>query len=277
MEVARSEHPAVALDGEVVVIGGLISAAPGRISATASVEAYDPVAATWRRLPDLPQPRHHLMAAVLEGRLFALGGYAESGFDAIDTVWELVDGTWQDRVPLPEPVGAGAAVALDGHIYVVGGTPDGGLHRYDPVGEAWESLASPLQRREHVAAVGFESQLWLLAGRWQGAFPTTTELYDVASDSWAPGPSLNEARSGFGATVISDAIWVAGGEVFDPDTSLASVETLREGRWTRGDDLPVGLHGNPLVAVVDTVYLPGGSVRAGGVDNPGALYALPSR
>lgn len=276
MGVARSEHPAVLFEDELVVIGGLVEAGLGRTAVTATVEAYDPGSDRWRSLPDLPEPRHHSMAAVVSGRLIVIGGFSEGGFDAVDSVWELVEGSWAARAPLPRPVGAGSAVTLDGLIYVVGGAPDGGLFSYDPQADTWAELSGQSSFREHVAAVELDGEIWAIGGRGPGEIHATTEIYDPSSDNWRFGPSLNVARSGFGAAVSGGSIYVAGGEVFDPNQALDSTERLDPGigSWELAEVLPVGLHGNPLVAIEGTLYLPGGSTRAAGVDNAGELLSL---
>jgi N-acetylneuraminic acid mutarotase len=275
MSVPRSEHPAVVVEGEIVVAGGLVTAGLGRTSVTASVEAYDPESDSWRSLPDLPAPRHHLMAASVEGRLFVIGGFAGSGFAPVDEVEELVEGFWEARARMPRPVGAGAAVVLDGLVYVVGGAPDGGLFRYDPDIDRWAELTAPQEFREHVAAVVLDGEIWALGGRRPGSIFSSSEIYDPVTDTWRPGPSMSQARSGFGATVHEGSIYVAGGEVFSPDRALDSVEHLDPGgEWTRDEPLPFGLHGNPLVSHGSSLYLPGGSRRAGGVDNPGTMLRL---
>lgn len=275
MRVARSEHPGVVLGGEVVVIGGFIEVGVGRIGVTDTVEAYSPDSDTWRDLPDLPEPIHHGMAAVVADRLFALGGYS-SGGDPVDSMWELVGDAWIDRAPLPGPVGAGAAVVVDDWVYVVGGTPDGGFYRYDPESNAWAELPRPSMQREHVAAVARDGEVWAIAGRWQGEIFDTIEIYNSDSQTWRLGPSLNEARSGFGAVAIGERIVVAGGELFSPEEALPSVEMLdADGdEWVFIDPLPHGLHGNPLVGLGSDLLLPGGSTRARDVVNDGRTFLL---
>jgi N-acetylneuraminic acid mutarotase len=275
MSIARSEHPGVVLNGEIVVSGGFIEIGVGRIGVTESVEAYSPETDTWRELPALPEPRHHGMAAGVADRLFVIGGYSAAG-DAVDTVWVLVDDNWVDRAPLPGPVAAGAAVVVDDSIYVVGGTPEARFYRYDVASDAWAELPGPGLQREHVAAVAQDGEVWAIAGRWEGEIFNTTEIYDPGSESWRSGPTLNEARSGFGAVVIDGSVVVAGGEVFSPDEALDSVERLDSGtgEWSFIDPLPHGLHGNPLVVVGTDLYLPGGSTRAAGVENDGRSYRL---
>jgi N-acetylneuraminic acid mutarotase len=275
MTVARSEHPGVALDGEVIVIGGFIEVGVGRTGVTDTVEAFNPVTSTWSELPRLPAPIHHGMATAVSDRLFVIGGYSETG-DAVNTVWEMVDGAWAARSPLPQPVAAGAAVALDDSIYVVGGTPQGGLYRYDTAEDVWSGMAAPDQQREHVAAAVFEGEVWAIAGRWLGEIFDSTEIFDPDSGSWRNGPTLTEARSGFGAAVVGDTLVVAGGEVFEPDQALSSVELLSAGagQWAMIDSLPHGVHGNPLVTIGAEVYLPGGSTRAAGIENDGRSYRI---
>lgn len=276
MEVARSEHPAVVLDNRIVVLGGLIELAPGRFGVTPTVEAYDPRADSWTRLADMPQPLHHNMAAVVGDRLFAIGGFSASGFTATDQVWELVGGSWVDRAPLPRAIGAGAAVGLDGRIFVVGGAPGGGLHVYDPADDAWETLPGPSAFREHLAAVVYEGEIWAIGGREPGLIHDTIEIYDQVTNTWRPGPTLDQRRSGFGAAVVGESVYVAGGEVFDPDDALDSTERFDPaiGDWTEYEPLPSGLHGNPLVTVGGTLYVPGGSTRAAGVENAGELWSI---
>jgi N-acetylneuraminic acid mutarotase len=275
MTVARSEHPAVVVGGEVVVAGGFIEVGVGRTGVTPTVEAYSPESDTWRDLPDLPEARHHGMAAAIDDRIFFIGGYTASG-DASAAVWELVDDAWVDRATLPTSVAAGAALALEDAIYLVGGVPDGLFYRYDVAGDSWVALPTPSTQREHVAAVALDGEVWAIAGRWATGVVNTTEVYDPAAQSWRAGPTLGEARSGFGAVVVEGAIVVAGGEVFSPDAALDSVEILNPGsdEWAPVESLPHGLHGNPLVALNTEVYLPGGSTRPAAVANDGVTYRL---
>ena len=275
MEIARSEHPAVVLDDEIVVLGGLIEVGVGRTGVTASVEAYTPATDTWRILTELPEARHHGMAAVVGDRIFFIGGYTSAG-DPSTAVWELDGDTWVGRAPTPIPVGAASAAAVGQEIYLVGGVPEGLFLRYEVARDRWYALAPPPTRREHVASVHVNGEVWAIAGRWMGEIFDTTDIFDLETETWREGPRLLDPRSGFGAVVVEDSVFVAGGEVFDPDEALKSVERLDdESRgWLSVESLPHGLHGNPLVAAGRHVYIPGGSTRAADVVNDGATYRL---
>lgn len=278
MAESRSEHPAAFVEGEIVVAGGLIEVGVGRTGVTPTVEAYAPETDAWHSLVDLPEARHHGMAATVGERLFFMGGYTAAG-DPSNSVWELVEGEWIDRGALPAPVAAGAAVNTGESIFVVGGVPEGNVYRYDVAGNTWDTIPAPGTRREHVAAVALDGEIWAIAGRWEGEVFDTTEIYNPDAQVWRAGPSLLEARSGFGGVVIDGAIFVAGGEVFSPDAALDTVERLghARGEWEAIQSLPHGLHGNPLVAIGTEIYLPGGSTRPAAVDNDGVTYRLQLR
>ena len=141
MEIPRSEMPAVVVADEIWVPGGLTDNVLG-FSGSDVVEVYDPNSDTWRQGPDLPEARHHAMAAVVGEDLYLIGGMVGDSFEPSALVWRLRADAWEPIAPLPEPRGAGAAVVLDGSIYVIGGVPNGGsVIRYDPETGEWTEVA----------------------------------------------------------------------------------------------------------------------------------------
>lgn len=280
MEIARSETPAAVIDETIYVPGGLVSSAQG-VGVAASVERYRSDTNTWDSVADMPAPRHHSMSVAVEGLVYVLGGFGD-GFDPWATCWvfEPQPNGWSEIADLPLSVGAGAAVEIEGIIYVVGGVPLGtSLYAYDPRTDVWETLAPLAQPREHTAAVAYDGDLWVLGGRWEEAMLASVEIFDTESHSWSSGPSMQEARSGFGATVQGDSIFVAGGEVFDQSngfvaTALDTVEQFDGETWTFVEPLPRHLHGLPMVTVGDSIYVLSGSIEAAAANNTGEVWSL---
>jgi N-acetylneuraminic acid mutarotase len=273
MPTARSEMPAVAIDGVIYV--------PGGFGGLSRLEAYDVEGDVWTRLADMPQGRHHLMAAAHEGRLYVFGGASSLiSWAPTDTVWvyDPDRDDWQMLSPLPEARHSGAAISLGGYIYIVGGVGESGsLLRYDPDADLWSRLATLEQRREHIAVGVLDGEIYAIGGRWEGSGELrAVEIFDPASDQWRQGPELTTSRAGFGATSVGDLIVVAGGEViFTGDEALQSVEILSSdaSAWVLGPPLPVALHGVPMAADDGRVYLLGGSDRPGGIDNQGRVLS----
>ncbi len=280
MEIARSEIPAAVIGETIYVPGGLVPTAQG-VGVAASVERYRSDTDTWDSVADMPAPRHHSMSLAVDGLVYLLGGFGDR-FDPWATGWvfEPQPNGWGEIADLPLSVGAGAAVEIEGIIYVVGGVPNGtSLYAYDPMADIWATLAPMTHAREHTAAVAFEGDLWVLGGRWEEAMLSSVEIFDTDSGTWSSGPSMQEARSGFGATVLDDNIFVAGGEVFDQSdgfvaTALDSVERFDGENWTFIEPLPRPLHGVPLVTVGDSIYLLSGSIEAAAADNTGEVWSI---
>ena len=117
------ELHAATLDDRIYVAGGIA----GGNTVSARVFVLGPDAGAWRRVADLPAPRHHMPLVVVADSLYAVGGYDASGMVAVKTLWvydERAD-RWLDRPSLPEARGASAAGAVDGRILVVGGVGPG--------------------------------------------------------------------------------------------------------------------------------------------------------
>jgi non-specific serine/threonine protein kinase len=68
------------------VAGGVIVSAGGEAptGTIASVYGFDLRIRRWRRLPDLPTPRHGLGLAAVGGRVYALAGGAQPGLSVSD-------------------------------------------------------------------------------------------------------------------------------------------------------------------------------------------------
>ena len=271
MPTARSEMRAAVVDGIIYV--------PGGFGGLTSFEAYDPANDSWTQLAPLPEPAHHMMVTSYNGKVYVFGGGPDLSWRATASVlvYDPATAAWTEAELMPERRMSGEAVLLGNFIYLVGGT--GGttaLLRYDPAEDAWAVLPGPSQPREHVAAVAFNDELWVIGGRWGGTGAlATVEIFSPASGSWRDGPEMNEARSGFGAAAVGGRIVVAGGEILGarPWTALAGAEVYDPDTdaWTLLPKLPAGIHGMPVVGFEGSAFVLGGSDRAGGIDNRGRV------
>ncbi len=274
MPTARSEMRVGVVDGIFYV--------PGGFGGLTDFAAYDPENDSWTELAPLPEPAHHMMATGHNGKVFVFGGGPDLSWQATSSifVYDPATDVWTAAGAMPERRMSGEAVSLGDFIYLVGGT--GGttaMLRLDPMDGSWTVLPGPVQPREHVAAVAFNDELWVIGGRWGGTGAlATVEIFSPASGAWRDGPEMVEARSGFGAAAVGERIIVAGGEILGarPWKALASAEVYDavSGAWSLLTELPAGIHGMPVVGYEGTAYVLGGSDRAGGIDNRGRVLRL---
>lgn len=167
-------------EGRIFYAGGLHDG-----SAVPWFDVYDPVADRWSSLPDLPTPRDHFQAAVLDDRLYAIGGRAQA-IDATTTAneaFDLTSGRWVAGLSgLPTPRGGFAAVVAGDEIVVMGGEGGGSVHAvveaYRPATDAWRQLAGMPAPRHGIQAASCSGGLYVAAGGiQQGHLPSA--IHDV--------------------------------------------------------------------------------------------------
>ncbi len=112
------------------------------------------------------------------------------------------------------------AVASDG-TYAYSGTgsagdsPTSGFYRYDPVGDTWTSLPNVPIAVYAAGAVyaGNTNAIYIFGGYDGTAAQSTTQIYNIATQSWSTGAPMPEGRSFVNAAYYPDngKIYVIGG------------------------------------------------------------------
>jgi N-acetylneuraminic acid mutarotase len=149
------------------------------------VQVYDSETDSWSLGPTLPRPLHHTITAVVDGRLFLIGGEAgnptggESVFqDRVYMLDEAAD-TWIERAPMPTARSGGGSAVIDAKIYLAGGRPPRGndLAAYDPATDQWTVLPAIPTQRNHLAVGAIDGRLYVAGGRFGGG--VGSEMTDI--------------------------------------------------------------------------------------------------
>lgn len=147
---------------------------------TAQGVVLDPAQGRWSAIAPAPTARNSGAAAVIDGRLYVVGGrqalkQADGSLRQVNVaaleVYDPAQDRWTTRAPMPQAQGGLAAAALDGRLYVFGG-------------EQWV----PEQK--------------VFAEAW---------VYEPKRDSWTALPALPTPRHGLGAATLGSRIHVFGG------------------------------------------------------------------
>jgi N-acetylneuraminic acid mutarotase len=261
---ARSEVAAASFRGGVAVVGGFL--ADG--SSSREVDLYSPQGDSWQRLPDLPVPVNHAMAAATGGRLYVLGGYGGPLVGARRTAFVLEGKAWTRLPPLPAIRAAGGAAIVGGRLYVVGGVGAAGLARkafvLDLASRRWSAISGP-RPREHLAVAAAGGRVYALAGRTAGLDTNLSvfEVYSTSTKRWRRLSPVSAPRGGTGAAAVGRLIVSAGGE--QPGGTIASVYgyDLASGRWRRLPDLPTPRHGLGVASAGGRIYAVAGGTTPG--------------
>ena len=237
---------------------------------------YDADLDQWTVLPQTPAGRDHGVAAVVGDSLYVTGGNRNGGGDQSSNGWRWVipENRWEAIPQLPQVTASGGAT-LGGFAYF--GHLNGTMVQFDPRTRTTRTIpAAPGNMpRDHSQLVAFQGELWMIGGRQ----PQTgaVRIYDPASETWRPGPTLAVARAGFAAAASRTHLFVAGGEIlFPPFNVLSSVEAIVAGgsAWQPMPNLPTGLHGFGAIATGNAFITVGGSTVAAEQFNPGVVHIL---
>ncbi len=224
------------LDGLIYAVGGFSGAFPNW-KPEASVYSYDFETAQWSALSDLPVARGEHVSAVVDGRIYVIGGrvggtvsaatYKEHRDTGRVDVFDPETGIWSRGVDAPTARNSAASAVIDGRIYVVGGRqylgqPDGtavnvnvaSLEAFDPETGLWSVKAPMPQAAGGLAAAAVGGKLYVVGGeQWSPTRKVFAEgwVYDPATDEWDAMPDLNVPRHGLAAAAIEGRIYVFGG------------------------------------------------------------------
>jgi hypothetical protein len=273
-----------AWNGTIVVAGGLRAAADRarRFTTLAGTALFDPAADGWTEGPSLPAPRHHLVLAAADDRVYGFGGFVgeelgRNGFQFRDDVYAF-DGTAWGRVgALPTPLGETVALALDGRIHLVTGSLHGpdrqgatGTHLvYDPAADAWSEAAPAPTARSSATGAVIDGRLYVAGGRTTTDGVTNRgalERYDPDADAWTALRPLPQPAGGLAGAALDGTLYVFGGEYFDDGGGVYEQTWAYRpaaDAWTALPPMPTPRHGLAGVALGNSVFAIGGNTAAG--------------
>lgn len=113
------EHLAAVSDGVYVyALGGRALSADEN---SAAFERFDPEAGTWEKLTSMPTARGSYGAALVDGRIVAVGGEEPTRVLATAEMYDISTGKWTTLAPVNTPVHGEAVDAVGLTVYVIGG------------------------------------------------------------------------------------------------------------------------------------------------------------
>jgi N-acetylneuraminic acid mutarotase len=113
------EHVAAATDGVYLyAVGGRALSSDKNLK---TLERYDPEKNQWTRLTQMPTARGGLGAAVVDGRLVAVGGEHSTGVFGTVEAYDIASDTWSTLAELETPRHGLAVAAVGNSLYAIGG------------------------------------------------------------------------------------------------------------------------------------------------------------
>jgi N-acetylneuraminic acid mutarotase len=242
-----------------------------------------PAANTWINRADMPTGRYGLVAAAVNGVVYAIGGATGAATDKVEAYFANSDGfvLWGTKAQLPAPrnLPHGAAV-LGGKIYVPGGL-DGGqnhtktLYRYNPATNTWTKKADLPRAGFGGVSAAIDGKLYVYVPYGpEGSPAAALYRYDPSTNAWTERAQPPGVQRSAAVGVINGKMYLAGGlsvqnqplptlRVYDPTNNnwtlkapMPTARALPAGRAIDGKLYVAGGYAAPQTLDVTEAYNP---------------------
>ncbi|XP_015590524.1 influenza virus NS1A-binding protein homolog isoform X2 [Cephus cinctus] len=246
------------LNGTLLVCGGY-----DRVECLKSVDQYLPETNTWQVLSAMREARGRFGIAVVNGKVYAIGG--SNGSTELDTVEVLnpeAGWKWSAIANLPLARSNSGVCALGKNIYCIGGwNGQAGIKQcdiFDPETGEWSSIESLKTGRYQAGVCAYEDRVYAVGGCDAWNCLNSVEIYEPATNTWTVGPPLITARRGCGLAAFRGKLYAVGGSSGTHSLTTTEVYDPVEQVWVPGPSMATP-RANVAVAVVgDRLYAVGG-------------------
>jgi N-acetylneuraminic acid mutarotase len=224
-----SDNVAIYYNYNIYLIGGLDSTS-GTGTAKAEVHIYNTLTKVWSTGASLPAVRNRYGAALMDGKIYVMGGRGAADAVASTTyIYNIAANTWSTGGALKTARSDHCAAAANGKLYVVGGWT-GAYSTLKSVevstnnGASWSLTTDIPEERGDVSCAASGNKVFVIGGYYDytGAWLANSFHDDVfaldatnTEDSWYNVSSMKYARGDKAVTTLSDgSILVMGGETY---------------------------------------------------------------
>jgi N-acetylneuraminic acid mutarotase len=221
----------------------------------------------WTAEASMAVARSGLGAAVVDGKIYAIGGRNGDRILGINQQYDPTTNTWINKAAMPTPRYDFAVAVYGGKIYCIGGIATLNYHWgefnyslstvnevYDPATDTWSTEAAMPQGSDGEASI-VNGEIFVINAR---ADPNIalTQAYNPVTNQWKMKTPMPE-RNGFCAAsaVIGDKIYVFGGNDYSLTYLIVQIYDTTTDAWTTGTSPPVYM-GNSIKGAV-TIGSPG--------------------
>ncbi|MCF7674242.1 MAG: hypothetical protein K9M97_02770 [Akkermansiaceae bacterium] len=193
MPIARDQFTGGVIDGKLYLFGGNGPPNPGGSNDLSRLDIYDLKTGEWTRGANYDFGIEELSSAVVGGKLYVFGGYA-NGPTSVNLCYDPGSDTWSETAPKPTQIQAATVVAWGSEILVLGGSRGDQLSEvtvieaYNTITNTWR-VVTDLPDPSFAFGAGIHEDVLYIVG---GVVPATFTLhnkvrrFDLSSGVWLP-------------------------------------------------------------------------------------------
>ena len=196
---------------------------------------------SWTTKTAMPTARDGLGVAVVNVKIYAIGGLNDDGYLATCEEYDPVANLWIAKKSMPTPRSNFAVAVVENKIYVIGGSigenkRTGVNEVYDAATDMWENKTSMPTPRWLLQANVVNAKIYLLGGSPDSSL---NEVYDPATDAWIKKTPPPTSVDGYASVVVDNKIYLIGGhEGYGSYFNQVQIYDPENDNWSSGQQAP---------------------------------------
>ncbi len=218
----------------------------------------------WTTKANLPNPKGHIDAAILNDRIYVIGGLrASTPLNEVDE-YNPINDSWEGKASLLTARYLCATAAFNDRLYVFGGAIPYNVadtvEEYNPTTNTWSEKTTMPNPRYGLGAAVVNNKIYVIGGRKINREATNiVEEYDPVTNKWTTKANMPTERYDFATTVVNNKIYILGGR-FNDLTTLNTVEEFDPitNTWTTKANMPTTRWVLGTASINGKIYVLGG-------------------
>ena len=224
---------AAVFSNEIYVFGGYDYKGPWGVKRYhKTVEVYDTQTDTWAKKQDMPTLRMPFATAVVDGKIYLIGGthievkdgvFGGKAITDLVEVYDPLTDRWEKRADMPTARSVSNAVVVDSKIYVLGGQALFGgdlagrfvtrIEEYNPKTDRWHQLPDMPMFKFGFSTAAVDNEIYTINGINNALQRTdAVDVYNPTVDKWrkVEPPTIPTATT---VVVVNGTIYTLGGVI----------------------------------------------------------------
>jgi len=213
---------------------------------------------SWTTMEPMPTLRENFEIAILNGKIYAIGGSNSSQqvYFGTNEEYDPASNRWDTKESMPTPRSGFGIFVFQDKIYCVGGYSTersyiGVNEVYYPISDTWEIKTSMPTKRSSMQTKMVNGRIFFLGGaigydyeKSETVYSQTNEAYDPVTDSWETRTLIPVSDGEFDAYVFGDQIYC----IFK---NIIEVYDTKDDSWTQKASMPIPAVYNYYTVVVE--------------------------
>jgi N-acetylneuraminic acid mutarotase len=196
----------------------------------------------WTILEPMPTARAGIGVAVVDEKIYVIGGHNWSGSLGTNEMYDPSTNSWTTKTSMPTPRTHFGIAVVENKIFAIGGETDDWVYTdvnevYDPTTDSWETRTSMPTAKHAMEANVVNGKIYVIGGGRRGPHEANfimNNVYDPATDTWTVRTPLPTGVQFYASAVIDNKIYIIRdslNQIYDPETDT----------WSSGVSPPTSL------------------------------------